>query len=182
MKIPFWTGMVALLIGAWITWGPSNSTSPDPARPNVLFILTDDQGWGDLSLHGNRFVETPNLDQLARSGARFEHFFVSPLCAPTRASLLTGRYHLRTGTVSVSQGGNACVARNSLWPRCSARTDMSPAVLANGITENMPPKTPIVRDSMSFWAFVRAIGIITSIPTCSITTGWYLPKGSSPTY
>ncbi|WP_460972250.1 arylsulfatase [Spirosoma migulaei] len=104
MKIPFWTGMVALLFGAWITWGPSISTSPDAASPNVLFILTDDQGWGDLSLHGNRFVETPNLDQLARSGARFDHFFVSPLCAPTRASLLTGRYHLRTGTVSVSQG------------------------------------------------------------------------------
>jgi arylsulfatase A len=66
--------------------------------------LTDDQGWGDLSLHGNRFVETPNLDRLAHSGAQFERFFVSPLCAPTRASLLTGRYHLRTGTVSVTQG------------------------------------------------------------------------------
>ncbi|GAB3765090.1 arylsulfatase [Spirosoma pomorum] len=70
----------------------------------MLFILTDDQGWGDLSLHGNKFVETPNLDRLARSGAQFDRFFVSPLCAPTRASMLTGRYHLRTGTVSVTQG------------------------------------------------------------------------------
>ncbi|HLL95021.1 MAG TPA: sulfatase-like hydrolase/transferase, partial [Spirosoma sp.] len=73
-------------------------------RPNVLFILTDDQGWGDLGLHGNPHVETPHLDQLARDGAQFERFFVSPLCAPTRASLLTGRYHLRTGTVSVTGG------------------------------------------------------------------------------
>jgi len=103
MKNPFWIGIAALLIGAGIALG---LTSPPaaPVRPNVVFILTDDQGWGDLSLHGNRFVETPNLDRLARSGAQFEHFFVSPLCAPTRASLLTGRYHLRTGTVSVSQG------------------------------------------------------------------------------
>ncbi len=76
----------------------------DHRPPNVLFILTDDQGWGDLSLHGNPYVKTPHLDQLARDGARFERFFVSPLCAPTRASLLTGRYHLRTGTVSVTGG------------------------------------------------------------------------------
>ncbi len=80
--------------------------APQPAdaeKPNVLFILTDDQGWGDLSLHGNPYVKTPQLDSLARSGAQFERFYVSPLCAPTRASLLTGRYHLRTGTVSVSR-------------------------------------------------------------------------------
>ncbi|RYF73643.1 MAG: hypothetical protein EOO39_10070, partial [Cytophagaceae bacterium] len=99
MKTPFWIALTALVIGAWIARGPA----PVP-RPNVVFILTDDQGWGDLSLHGNRLVETPNLDRLARSGAQFERFFVSPLCAPTRASLLTGRYHLRTGTVSVTQG------------------------------------------------------------------------------
>ncbi|GAB3174323.1 sulfatase-like hydrolase/transferase [Telluribacter humicola] len=74
------------------------------SRPNVLFILTDDQGWGDLSLHGNPHLETPALDSLARQGAQFDRFYVSPLCAPTRASLLTGRYHLRTGTVSVSRG------------------------------------------------------------------------------
>ncbi|GAB3319887.1 sulfatase-like hydrolase/transferase [Larkinella ripae] len=97
-------GGLVLLIGAGIARRPATAPSPAPARPNVLFILTDDQGWGDLSLHGNRFVETPNLDRLARSGAQFERFFVSPLCAPTRASLLTGRYHLRTGTVSVTQG------------------------------------------------------------------------------
>ncbi|GAB3807506.1 sulfatase-like hydrolase/transferase [Spirosoma humi] len=96
--------MAALVIGVWSAWTPAARPPAADARPNVLFILTDDQGWGDLSLHGNRFVETPNLDRLARSGAQFEHFFVSPLCAPSRASLLTGRYHLRTGTVSVTQG------------------------------------------------------------------------------
>ncbi|MGK2863175.1 MAG: sulfatase-like hydrolase/transferase, partial [Chitinophagaceae bacterium] len=73
-------------------------------KPNVILVLTDDQGWGDLSLHGNPWVETPNLDKLARSGGRFNHFYVSPLCAPTRASILTGRYHLKTNVVSVSKG------------------------------------------------------------------------------
>ena len=67
-------------------------------RPNVVLILTDDQGWGDLSLHGNELLHTPHLDQLAKDGAQFERFYVSPVCAPTRASMLTGRYHLRTGT------------------------------------------------------------------------------------
>jgi len=96
--------MAALIIGGWVARAPATSYRAAAASPNVVFILTDDQGWGDLSLHGNRYVETPNLDQLARSGAQFERFFVSPLCAPSRASLLTGRYHLRTGTVSVTQG------------------------------------------------------------------------------
>ncbi len=74
------------------------------AHPNVVLILADDQGWGDLSLHGNPWIETPHLDGLAKSGARLTNFYVSPLCAPTRASILTGRYSLRTGVVSVSKG------------------------------------------------------------------------------
>jgi arylsulfatase A len=73
-------------------------------KPNVILILTDDQGWGDLSLHGNPWLETPQLDRLARGGVRFQNCYASPLCAPTRASLLTGRYHLSTGVLSVSNG------------------------------------------------------------------------------
>ena len=68
------------------------------SKPNILLIMTDDQGWGDLSIHGNPFLKTPHLDSLARQSVRFDRFYVSPVCAPTRASLLTGRYHLRTGT------------------------------------------------------------------------------------
>lgn len=73
-------------------------------RPNVILILTDDQGWGDLGIHGNEKISTPTIDAMAGKGAHFERFFVSPLCAPTRASLLTGRYNLRTGTSWVSKG------------------------------------------------------------------------------
>lgn len=73
-------------------------------RPNVLLIITDDQGYGDLSCHGNPHLKTPNLDAFSAQSARFDRFFVSPLCAPTRASLLTGRYSLRTGVSGVSSG------------------------------------------------------------------------------
>ena len=72
--------------------------------PNILLILTDDQGWGDLSVHQNPYLETPVLDKLAKDGIQLTNFYVSPLCAPTRASLLTGRDHLRTGVISVSNG------------------------------------------------------------------------------
>lgn len=75
-----------------------------PARPDVLVIIADDQGWGDLSIHGNPAIATPRLDRLAGEGVRFEHFFVQPLCAPTRAELLTGRYHPRGGVTGVSTG------------------------------------------------------------------------------
>ena len=75
-----------------------------PQKPNVILIMTDDQGWGDIRSHGNAQIDTPVMDQLAADGARFERFFVSPVCAPTRASLLTGRYHLRTGVSGVTHG------------------------------------------------------------------------------
>ena len=73
-------------------------------RPNVLLIMTDDQGWGDVRSHDNPLIETPQQDLLASQGARFERFYVSPVCAPTRSSLLTGRYSLRTGVHGVTRG------------------------------------------------------------------------------
>ena len=73
--------------------------------PNVIVILTDDQGWGDLSMNGNKNLSTPNIDSLARDGASFESFYVCPVCSPTRAEFLTGRYHPRSGVYSTSAGG-----------------------------------------------------------------------------
>ena len=74
-------------------------------RPNVVVILTDDQGWGDLSVNGNTNLSTPNIDSLARDGASFDRFYVCPVCSPTRAEFLTGRYHPRSGVYSTSAGG-----------------------------------------------------------------------------
>ncbi len=74
-------------------------------HPNIVVILADDQGWGDLSVSGNTNLSTPHIDSLARDGARFDHFFVCPVCSPTRAEFLTGRYHPRGGVWSTSTGG-----------------------------------------------------------------------------
>ena len=73
-----------------------------PEQPNIVVVLTDDQGWGDLSVHGNRNLATPRIDSLARDGAQLQHFYVSPVCSPTRAELLTGRYHPRGGVYGTS--------------------------------------------------------------------------------
>ena len=76
-----------------------------PTPPNIILIVSDDQGWGDLSIHGNKNLHTPNIDALAKEGARFNYFYVSPVCSPTRAEMLTGRYHPRGGVHSTSSGG-----------------------------------------------------------------------------
>ncbi len=73
-------------------------------RPNIVVILTDDQGWGDLSVHGNLNLKTPHIDSIAGDGALFEHFYVCSVCAPTRAEFLTGRYHPRGGVRGVTRG------------------------------------------------------------------------------
>jgi len=73
-------------------------------RPNVVFVLTDDQGYGDIGCHGNPYVKTPNLDRFAAENVEMTQFCVNPLCAPTRASMLTGRYYNCTELVSVWGG------------------------------------------------------------------------------
>ena len=88
--------------------GLLTSCTPDAAKPgppNIVIIITDDQGWGDISLHGNTNLRTPNIDALAQNGAQFTNFYVQPVCSPTRADLLTGRYHTRMGVYDTSEGG-----------------------------------------------------------------------------
>ncbi len=73
-------------------------------RPNVVLIITDDQGYGDLACHGNPHLKTPNLDRLYAESTRLTRFHVCPVCSPTRACLMTGRYNYRTGVVDTYQG------------------------------------------------------------------------------
>jgi len=79
--------------------------SREDKRPNIVLIVADDQGWGDLSSNGNTNLSTPNIDALARYGVSFENFYVQPVCSPTRAELMTGRHFPRTGVYSTSSGG-----------------------------------------------------------------------------
>ena len=77
----------------------------DKTPPNVILIITDDQGYGDLGFNGNPNIITPALDNFAAESVRFNNFYVSPVCAPTRSSLMTGRYSLRTGVRDTYNGG-----------------------------------------------------------------------------
>ena len=94
---------IFILIVALI-FGLTNSGCKEQAgqipRPNVILIMTDDQGYGDLACHGNPYIKTPNLDKLYSEAVRFTDFHVNPFCAPTRAALMTGRFsdltHVRT--------------------------------------------------------------------------------------
>ncbi|MCA9249295.1 MAG: arylsulfatase, partial [Planctomycetales bacterium] len=93
-----WIAALTLLVSFAVRADAADS------RPNIVIILADDQGWGDLSVHGNTNISTPHIDSLARDGAIFDRFFVCPVCAPTRGELLTGRYHPRGGVRGVSTG------------------------------------------------------------------------------
>jgi len=97
--------MERMLLLASLSWLLVAGKIEATDKPNVLVILTDDQGWGDLSLNGNTNLSTPNIDQLATDGASFDRFYVCPVCSPTRAEFLTGRYHPRGGVYSTSGGG-----------------------------------------------------------------------------
>jgi len=95
----------AALIAAAVAAFPMPAAGGEGAAPpNVVLIITDDQGWGDLGFHGNSAIRTPRLDRLVSEGVRFERFYVSPVCAPTRSSLLTGRWNYRTGVLDTYIG------------------------------------------------------------------------------
>ena len=88
-----------------VLWTSITSNLAAADHPNVVVILSDDQGWGDLSLNGNTNLSTPNIDSLAKNGVTFDRFYVCPVCSPTRAEFLTGRYHPHSNVYSTSAGG-----------------------------------------------------------------------------
>ena len=95
MKI--WTLLTGiLLIGATaIAEGKNESLSG--SRPNIIFILSDDSGWGEIEASGNPVIKTPNVDRLWREGTRFMNYHTAPSCAPTRAQLMTGNHEFYSG-------------------------------------------------------------------------------------
>ena len=94
------TALILLAVSPWSACaqtGRAQEASPTPRRPNVLLIITDDQGYGDISSHGNGVIQTPHLDELRASSVRLTDFHVDPTCSPSRSALMTGRYSTRTG-------------------------------------------------------------------------------------
>ena len=92
-----------VFVSALLLIGTTTPLAAAP-RPNVVIFLADDAGWGDYSRSGNKQVSTPNIDSIAKAGVSLSHFYVCPVCSPTRAELLTGRYHPRGGVRGVSTG------------------------------------------------------------------------------
>jgi len=105
-----WTATIHLPWWGWTLWiFLALACSPERghlagSRPNIVLIMADDLGYSDLGIHGNSLVETPHLDALAGESVQFSQFYVTPVCASTRASLLTGRHFLRTGVSHVHGG------------------------------------------------------------------------------
>ena len=100
-----------------------SNNANNSTKPNVIVIMTDDQGYPELSIHGNPILDTPNLDKLANNSVRFKDFHVTPMCAPTRGELLTGMDN------AVNQLSNVSSGRSLLKPGIPT---MGNIFLANG--------------------------------------------------
>lgn len=91
-----------------LAWSGFTCRAEEPlVKPNILLLLTDDQGWWDVGARGNTTIDTPVMDRLAAEGIDFTRFYAAPVCAPTRAGLMTGRYCLRTGVYNTRFGGDS---------------------------------------------------------------------------
>ena len=89
---------------------PSGEATASDTRPNIVLVMTDDQGWAQLGMRGDPVLKTPHIDKLATESVEFTRFYASPVCSPTRASLMTGRYNYRTGVVDTFLGRSMMAA------------------------------------------------------------------------
>ena len=121
--------------------------------PNVLIFMTDDQGWGDLSIHGNTNLKTPNIDSFAKNGASFSRFYVSPVCAPTRAELLTGKYFVRTGVNGVTRGYERMNTNEKIISNYFKEKSYSTGLFGKWHNGSQPPYHPNSRGFDEFYGF-----------------------------
>ena len=120
---------------------------------NIIFILTDDQGWGDLGVTGNPYLKTKNIDQLANKGALFTSFYVGPVCSPTRAEILTGRYHPKSGVYSTSQGGERIDLDEILFPQYFQENGYATGAFGKWHNEQQHPYHPNARGFDEFYGY-----------------------------
>ena len=125
----------------------------DEQKPNILIFLTDDQGWGDLSFNGNSNLSTPNIDGIANNGAAFDRFYVSPVCSPTRAELLTGKFFIRSGVNGVTRGYERMNLDQSLISDYFKEKDYRTGVFGKWHNGSQPPYHPNSRGFDEFYGF-----------------------------
>ncbi|MEX0363455.1 MAG: sulfatase-like hydrolase/transferase, partial [Allomuricauda sp.] len=130
-----------------------NQVKNEVEKPNIIVILTDDQGWGDLSLHGNTNLSTPHIDSLAIEGAVFDNFYVQPVCSPTRAELLTGMYFPRLGVYSTSAGGERMDTSFPTFADFFRKSGYATAAYGKWHNGMQPPYHPNSRGFEDFYGF-----------------------------
>lgn len=131
----------------------SSCTQPEKKTPNILVILTDDQAYGDLGFHGNTLIETPRLDAFFSESTSLPQFYVSPVCAPTRASLLTGRYYQRTGVHGVTRGRERMAVEEETLADILKKADYSTAIFGKWHNGSNFPYHPLARGFDHFTGF-----------------------------
>lgn len=131
----------------------SISTSQRTGQPNIVLIMADDQGWGDLGITGNTNLQTPNIDAIAENGVMFDHFYVSPVCSPTRAELLTGRYFPRLGVYSTSAGGERLNLDETTIAEVFKEAGYATAAYGKWHNGMQPPYHPNARGFDDFYGF-----------------------------
>ncbi len=149
-KIPIFVFVLLLLFGCSTKNGEK---SVRESKPNVLVILSDDQGWGDLSYHGNLNLATPNIDSLAINGAVLENFFVQPVCSPTRAEFLTGIYSSKLGVYSTSAGGERMKPDVTTIAELFKKAGYATAAYGKWHNGMQPPYHPNARGFDDFYGF-----------------------------
>ncbi|MFO7826908.1 MAG: sulfatase-like hydrolase/transferase, partial [Cyclobacterium sp.] len=111
---------LTVLLSATVVLGGNSHLSQAAQKPNVIVIITDDQGYGDLGYHGNEIIKTPAMDQFFRESVRATNFHVSPTCTPTRGALMTGRYTNRVGTWHTIAGRSLLFEDEKILPQIFA--------------------------------------------------------------
>ncbi|MEN2281643.1 arylsulfatase [Algoriphagus sp. SE2] len=122
-------------------------------KPNIILIVADDQGWGDLGINGNDYVNTPTIDELAQKSAQFTRFYVSPVCSPTRAEILTGRFHPRGGVYDTSAGGERLDLDETTLADILQSNGYRTAVFGKWHSGSQPPYHPNNRGFDEFYGF-----------------------------
>ena len=93
-----------------------NQESSNKEKPNVILIMVDDQGYGDIAAHGNPWIKTPNIDKLHEVSTRLTNYHVSPTCAPTRAAIMSGHHNYKTGVFFTIKGRSLILQPWRRWP------------------------------------------------------------------
>jgi arylsulfatase A-like enzyme len=147
------SNLIPILSFVFFLCACSSDQKNEAKKPNVIIILTDDQGWGDVSIHGNTNLQTFHIDNFANNGASFDRFYVSPVCSPTRAELLTGRYHSRGGVYGTSAGGERLDLDETTIAEVFKRAGYKTAAYGKWHNGMQPPYHPNARGFDDFYGF-----------------------------